>query len=206
MTTDLMKLRELAAIVYSGCCTAKAVDEYRELTNPAKVIALLDALEALGREVERLTNNFKVNLNALHKAADERDTLRAELAAIRAQDLHDLLKGKLVSMDVSTSEDDAYNRVFGRVCEVMLQSCGAEEDTILAIEESRNFASPADKDAGLVTVPLEFVQGFNTLAHNYSLQAVAPDFYHGVERDAFCAAYKRCGQSLAELREKLGGV
>ena len=86
MTTDLMKLRELAAIVYSGCCTAKAVDEYRELTNPAKVIALLDALEALGREVARLTacintanSNHEEFERKWYLACDERDQARAAL-------------------------------------------------------------------------------------------------------------------------------
>lgn len=124
--------------------------------------ALLDALEALGREVAELkvrvqqadAQHVNFVLGVHSEVCTERDTLRAELEAIRAQepDLNDLLQGKLVSMDVSTGEDDAYNRVFGRVCEVMLQSCGSEEDTILAIEESRNFASPAAKDAGLVAV------------------------------------------------------
>lgn len=52
-------------------------------------------------------------------------------------------------------------------------------------------------------VPAEFVRGFGDLAHNYSLAAVAPDHYHGVERDAFSAAYKRCGNDLAKLREIL---
>jgi len=48
----------------------------------------------------------------------------------------DKLKNMLVSMDVSTGEDDADHRIFGRVCEVM---SGSDENTILAIEESRNF-------------------------------------------------------------------
>ena len=52
-------------------------------------------------------------------------------------------------MDVSTGEDDAFNRVFGRVCEVMLESCGAQEDTILAIEESRNFKQAQPERAPL---------------------------------------------------------
>lgn len=57
--------------------------------------------------------------------------------------------------------------------------------------------------AGWVMVPVEFVRGFNTLAHNYSLQAVPPDYYHGTEGDAFRAAYRRCGQDLAKLRATL---
>jgi hypothetical protein len=52
---------------------------------------------------------------------------------------HDKIVGMAVSMDVSTSEDDASNRIFGTVSEVMLQSCGSDEDTILAIEDGRNF-------------------------------------------------------------------
>lgn len=55
----------------------------------------------------------------------------------------------------------------------------------------------------LVLVPLKFVQGFNDLAHNYQLQAVPPDYYHGVEGDAFRSAYKRCGADLKRLRDIL---
>jgi len=55
---------------------------------------------------------------------------------------HNKIVGMEVSMDVSTGEDDEYHRVFGRVCEVMLESCGADADTILVIEDSRNFTSP----------------------------------------------------------------
>ena len=67
-------------------------------------------------------------------------------------------------------------------------------------------AQPVGVPAGMELVPLEFVQGFNTLAHNYSLQAIAPDYYHGVERDAFKNAYARCGQDLAKLRAMLSAA
>lgn len=55
---------------------------------------------------------------------------------------HNKIVGMEVSMDVSTGEDDAHHRVFGRVCEVMLEAFGATNDTILAIEDSRNFTTP----------------------------------------------------------------
>jgi len=55
----------------------------------------------------------------------------------------------------------------------------------------------------MVMVPLSFVQGFNRLAHNYSLRAVPPNYYGGTEGDAFSAAYRRCGIDLAELRAML---
>ena len=55
---------------------------------------------------------------------------------------HNKIVGMEVSMDVSTGEDDAHHRVFGRVCEVMLEAFGATNDTILAIEASRNFTTP----------------------------------------------------------------
>jgi hypothetical protein len=48
-------------------------------------------------------------------------------------------------------------------------------------------------------VPVEFIRGVTTLAHNYSLKAEAPFYYQGVERDAFSAAYARCGQDLAKV-------
>lgn len=59
--------------------------------------------------------------------------------------------------------------------------------------------SPAD----LVQVPRKFIQGFGDLAHNYQLEAVPPDYYHGTEGDAFRAAYKRCGADLKKLRDLL---
>lgn len=52
---------------------------------------------------------------------------------------------------------------------------------------------------GFVLVSAEFMRGFRTLAHNYSLKAVPPFYYHGVEGSAFSAAYDRCGRDLALL-------
>ena len=60
-------------------------------------------------------------------------------APVAAPDLTDLLHGLEVSIDVSTGEDDAGNRIFARVEEVM----GGDKPTIIATEESRNFAAPA---------------------------------------------------------------
>lgn len=54
-----------------------------------------------------------------------------------------------------------------------------------------------------VLVPRKFIQGFSDLAHNYQLEAVPPDYYHGVERDAFKDAYRRCGDDLKRLRDIL---
>ncbi|MGL6045591.1 MAG: hypothetical protein ACRC02_03900, partial [Vogesella sp.] len=59
---------------------------------------------------------------------------------------------------------------------------------------------------GSVPVPLGFLQAFHALAHNYSLQAQAPDHYVGTERDAFSAAYARCGNELAKLRAMLAAT
>ncbi|MDP9992030.1 hypothetical protein J2W28_001058 [Variovorax boronicumulans] len=69
-----------------------------------------------------------------------------------------------------------------------------------------DFDLPAESDAveapeqETVQVPLTFIRGFYTLAHNYSLTAVPPDYYWGNERDAFSSAYRRCGQDLVKLR------
>lgn len=60
--------------------------------------------------------------------------------------------------------------------------------------------------AGFVLVPLSFLQGFHTLAHNYSLRAAPPDYYRGVEGDAFSSAYRRCGEDLAKLRAMLAAA
>lgn len=45
-----------------------------------------DALQQQAAEIDRLTNNFKVNLNALHKAANQRDALQAKLDEAEKQD------------------------------------------------------------------------------------------------------------------------
>jgi hypothetical protein len=65
-------------------------------------------------------------------------------------------------------------------------------------------AALAHTPEGYTSVPLEFLRGFLTLAHNYSLTAEAPCYYYGVERDAFSDAYARCGQDLGKLRAMLG--
>jgi len=61
----------------------------------------------------------------------------------------------------------------------------------------------AGEPAGWVSVPLEFMKGFHTLAHNYSLRAEPPDYYDGRAGDAFSNAYRRCGEDLARLRAML---
>lgn len=67
-------------------------------------------------------------------------------------------------------------------------------------------AAIAAREQEGVRVPLEFIQGFSTLAHNYSLRAVPPDYYSGAEGDAFSNAYRRCGQDLAKLRALIATV
>jgi hypothetical protein len=57
--------------------------------------------------------------------------------------------------------------------------------------------------AGWRLVPLQFIQGVCDLAHNYSFTAIPPDYYRGVEGDAFKDAYRRCGRELAKVRAML---
>lgn len=80
----------------------------------------------------------------------------------------------------------------------------------LARAEAQLAAAPQAVQAAVPVdmrlVPEEFVRGFSDLAHNYSLQAEAPDYYHGVERDAFRDAYERCGRDLAKLRAMLAAA
>lgn len=83
-------------------------------------------------------------------AEDQAGTVIADLATLRGA----VPEGTLVSMDVSTGDEDALHRVFGRVCEVMTVAGGAEELTVLAIEESRNFsARPAGEPEGWQWAP-----------------------------------------------------
>jgi hypothetical protein len=83
----------------------------------------------------------------------------------------------------------------------------ADRGNSLKQDEARDIARAALRTAQPVAdaklVPMEFLRGFLTLAHNYSLRAVPPDYYRGVEGDAFSVAYKRCGEDLAKLRAML---
>ena len=74
-TQDLMKLADKFAFFMPG---SEEGEKARQ--------ALLDALEALGREVARLREVNAEQYGALDLAARECTTLRAELAAIRAQE------------------------------------------------------------------------------------------------------------------------
>lgn len=76
-TEDLMKLADAYARL-NAQTTAPGAGDARQ--------ALLDALEALGREVARLSEVNADQYGALDLASRECTTLRAELAAIRAQE------------------------------------------------------------------------------------------------------------------------
>lgn len=73
--------------------------------------------------------------------------------------------------------------------------------TIAALE-----AKLAQRVPDGVTVSRDFIRGFRTLVHNYSLRAEAPDYYRGTEADAFSNAYARCGRDLAEVDKLLAAA
>ena len=81
------------------------------------------------------------------------------------------------------------------------------EDASMTLGLATPQAQPAPAvPADMVMVPLSFVQGFNTLAHNWSLRAEPPSFYTGTEGDAFTRAYAECGQALAKLRAMIASA
>lgn len=59
---------------------------------------------------------------------------------------HDKIIGMEISMDVSTGECDEGNRIFGTVYEVLIPECVSETETILAIEDGRNFTAPPQRE------------------------------------------------------------
>lgn len=61
----------------------------------------------------------------------------------------DLVEKMTVSVDVSTGDDDAFNRLFCKVAGVQEESDGSW--TILAVDPEPNFAAPQPKHSGLVT-------------------------------------------------------
>lgn len=73
-----------------------------------------------------------------HKKHAKARCALGELKSLLAEKWYDKIKGTGVSMDVSTGEHDIGNRVFGRVYEVVLGNGIAQDNTILAIEDSRN--------------------------------------------------------------------
>lgn len=56
------------------------------------------------------------------------------------------------------------------------------------------------------SVPAAFVSRVLDLAHNYSLEAIPPDYYWALERECFKEAYRRIGRDLAELRAMLAAA
>lgn len=160
-TEDLMKLRELAEAAHSdlpvyGCkwLTANALHlnfglsrkaaDYVGSIGPAKVIELLDALEAQGREVVRLTESLRYEVDCVAAIGGERDTLSAELAAIRATDkdaglVADAARYRVLRDDeYQHHEDDIsvadryFDVYFGKELDEAVDALKARHDTLLA--------------------------------------------------------------------------
>jgi hypothetical protein len=121
MTADLWKTWQAA--------TPPAVQPADKDAEIARLTACLKAANANAEKFER----------EWYLRGDEIEAMQAQPEPVA---WYDKIMGVEVSMDVSTGEDDIFHRVFGRVYEVMLESGGAQNDTILAIEDSRNFTSP----------------------------------------------------------------
>ena len=138
-TEDLMKLAESALNAQTGYCLQTNLYTL-EVAKKARQ-ALLDALEALGREVaekQRVLDGCNATLAAaklaLDLANDQRDQARAELAAIRAtQEPEQAVY--LVCTGETHNGEETYTRH-----DVLPPFCDAE----------KLYASPAAKDAGLV--------------------------------------------------------
>lgn len=140
-TEDLMKLAESALNAQTGYCLQTNL----YTLNVAKKARqeLLDALEALGREVARVTESLRYEVDCVAAIGGERDTLSAELAAIRAQEP----VGWFVDVTV-------HGKSVGNFQLAAREHWG---DYSVCVPL---YASPADKDAGLVAdgwmlVPME---------------------------------------------------
>lgn len=95
---------------------------------PSDVLAAAD-------EIERYYGGM-MNWKA---AAEAKDHAPAQPVAV-PDGWQEKMRGLIVSMDVSTGDDDASHRIFGEVEGVMPQG---DSYVILAVESSRNFAAPA---------------------------------------------------------------
>ncbi|MES2942945.1 MAG: hypothetical protein V4772_08775 [Pseudomonadota bacterium] len=88
----------------------------------------------------------------------------------------------------------------------VLQVIGALKRVLEPNGDYQAQAVPVQAIPGWQWVPVEFLRGFSTLAHNYSMQAVPPFYYSGTEGDAFKNAHARCGNDLAELKAMLSAA
>jgi hypothetical protein len=84
MTQELIELRKLASLVHSGCCKAIDVVDYRERTNPAAVISLLDQIQSLQAEVNAANSACESAIKRAEAMEAERDALAAKLATVEA--------------------------------------------------------------------------------------------------------------------------
>lgn len=161
MTKDqaIELLRETLKLVsdytlYCKSTVAEALEATADIQGNKQIAAYELRIKSLTEQLNYHRGLERQYQNAISTLESERAAnaiLTKELADI--QEELSIPEGTLLSMDVSTGDDDIGNRIFGRVYEVMLQSCGSEEDTILAIEESRNFDYEAPE--GWQLVPIE---------------------------------------------------
>lgn len=210
-TEDLMKLRELAEDVRDAELPHPkwlAENAFKAAFNYGTAIELLDALEAQGREVARLTVERDVNKRM-------RDQHFAELAAIRAQEsvidftvLHQFAAAQAISynklctavrMAVASSVP---TQDVGALVEVIQEAAdrlegikgGSVSETIAmmraAITQSQAArvpdASPAAKDAGLVAA-LQKIADWNSHTAEFSMDYGSNglrDLYRQIARDA----------------------
>jgi hypothetical protein len=101
--------------------------------------------EVLQLALEALEQHGAAYLGHLTEYRKAIAAAKAALAQPTPVAWYDKIMGMEVSMDVSTGEDDSHHRVYGTVYEVMLEVGGSEVDAILAIEDSRNFTSPPQR-------------------------------------------------------------
>ncbi len=156
---------------------------------------------------------YERTCEVIHSLADQAEELQAQLTELRLQKIAEF--GELQDAPVVPAPvprvppaDMLVNGgALQMVLNILRRGTPVQQE---AAEELAKTAAPvaqlSEPPDGWKLVPIAFVQGFSTLAHNYSLNAEAPDYYHGVERDAFSNAYARCGQDLAELRDLLAAA
>ena len=108
----------------------------------------LDRLEALARAADphgavHLHTDYRHRADVKAEEAWRRAATPAAVSAVialarRAKPEGESLKGHIVSVDVSTGEHDAGNRIFAE----LTGETGSDGTTLLAIEQSRNFSKP----------------------------------------------------------------
>ena len=145
-------LGKRASISLSPLCGAQHAESGKEaeqeLRSQMAFIAAYDPNELDGgdsQEGMRAADRLACIIRRARKTLDVCDALAAQQAAVPGA-----VEGRLVSVDVSTGDNDYANRIFAE----LTGETGSDGTTLIAIEKSRNFSAPGTPEAPQPPFPI----------------------------------------------------